>query len=178
MQNILLAFSLLAAAPAAPAPAAVPPVLAAPALAPLAFFEGRSRSAGTLRVMFRSPRTILVESHGVLAADGLLTLTQRIDEQHKPLRTRIFRLREVSPGRYAGSLSDASGPVTGELHGNRLRLGYRMAGGLRVDQRIRFTAAGRVARSRISIYRMGMLAGTLDETIGRIEAAEARRTAP
>ncbi len=175
MSTILLALSLAVADPSL---TAVPAAISAPPIAGLGFFEGRSRSAGTLRVMFRSPRIVRVESEGVVGADGGLTLTQRIDEQHRPPRTRTFRLRQVSPGRYAGSLSDASGPVTGEMHGNRLRLDYRMAGGLRVEQRITFAPAGRVARSRINIYRMGMLAGTLDERIGRIEPVAAAFTAP
>lgn len=168
MQNIVLALSLLAASPAAPA-VAHPATIAAPAVTPLTFFEGRSNSIGQMRVIFDAPRTVRAESNGILAADGALTLTQQIDEQGKPPRTRIFRLRQMAPGRYAGTLSDASGPVTGEGSGNRLRLRYRMAGGLRVDQRLTLSPDRRAIRSRINVYRMGMLVGSVRETISRRE---------
>lgn len=173
MIHPVLALGILAAGQPAPVAAAPAAAMLEAAPSPLAFFVGRSRSHGVLRVMFRPPRTVQVESDGVLAADGSLTLTQRIAEQHKPPRTRIFRLRQVSPGRYAGSLTDASGPVTGERRGDTLRLRYRMAGGLGVDQRITLAPGGRVAASRIGIYRMGMLAGTLVERIGQIDERRA-----
>lgn len=150
-----------------PAPAADAP---APSISPLLrFFEGRTSGEVVLRVMLSAPRSLHVESVGTLDASGTLSMTQRIDEPSKPSRTREARLIEIAPGRFAGTLSDATGPVTGTLTGDTLRLRYRIPGHLSVDQRITLAADGRSARNRSTIRRMNIVVGTITETITKLD---------
>ena len=135
----------------------------------LSFFEGRSRGDGVLRVIFRSPRNVHVETVGTLDAEGGLRLVQQIHEQRQPARSREGRLWQVTPGRLAGSLSDARGPVTGSVSGNRMRLRYRIADRLTVDQRVTLAPGGRTAHNRSTISRMGIVVATLDETITKLD---------
>jgi hypothetical protein len=163
-----MAFVLLGAACSPlPPPAAHAPVTSSSPF--LRFFAGRTRGEGELRVIFRAPRRLHVESVGTLDVHGTLNLIQRIEEGTKPSRTREGRLREVAPGRLSGSLSDASGPLTGIATGNGVSLRYRMTGGLRVDQRITLAADGRTARNRTTIRRLGLVVGTIDETISKVD---------
>jgi hypothetical protein len=71
----------------------------------------------------------------------------------------------VGPGRYTGTLSDADGPVTGLVTGNRLRLSFRMRGGMDVDQWLTLAPGGRWARNVLRVSKFGMTVATLDETI-------------
>jgi len=158
----LLLFFMCAPAPAADKPAqTVSPLLR--------FFEGRTRGDVRVRIILSTPRSLQVESVGTIDTDGTLILSQRIEEPSKPTRTREGRLSEVAPGRFAGTLSDATGPVTGGLEGDTLRLRYRIPGNLNIDQRITLAPDGRSARNRSTIRRMNLIVGTISETITKLD---------
>jgi hypothetical protein len=135
---------------------------------PIAFFTGRTQGTGRLRPILSPGRAIDVQGEGRVDRDGTLILRQTVEERGKDPRRREWRIREVAPGRYAGTLSDAAGPVAGELVEGRLRLRYRMKGGLNVVQRIEAAPDGRSARNRMTISRLGVPVARLDETIRRI----------
>ncbi|WP_420606306.1 DUF3833 family protein [Novosphingopyxis sp.] len=131
----------------------------------LAFFEGHGEGTGTLdKLVGKSERT-RVSSEGTRLADGSLRLVQHVTEGDKPERKRTWNIRETAPGRYAGTLTDAAGPVTGESEGNRLHLAYRMKGGLGVDQWLYLEPGGRVAQNRMKVSKLGVAVARLDETI-------------
>lgn len=142
-----------------------PPSPAAPAFEVSDFFTGRTEGEGVLNVMMSGSRAVRVSSVGRREPAGWVVLDQEIREEGKPARTRSWRLREVGPGRYTGTLSDADGPVTGLVTGNRLRLSFRMRGGMDVDQWLTLAPGGRWARNVLRVSKFGMTVATLDETI-------------
>ena len=75
----------------------------------------------------------------------------------------------VGPGRYRGTLTEASGPVTGEVVGNRLTLAFPMRGGLRVRQWLYLQPGGQVARNRLVVTKLGVPVASLDEVITRLD---------
>ena len=164
MHAFILAVPLIlfsSAAPSAPAEA--------PAFPLVRFFEGRTEGRGVLKVMLKAPVPIRVESVGRVEPDGTLVLVQKIEEGKKPARTRSWRMREVSPGRYVGPLTDAVGPAEAEAKGNRLRISYRMKGGLDVEQWLTLAPGGRSAHNVMKVGKFGLPFATLEETIRKVD---------
>jgi len=136
---------------------------------PRVFFDGRSRGEGRLKVVFRAARLVHVRSEGHREGPTLV-LEQRVAEEGERPRTRTWRIREVAPGRYAGTLSDAAGPVSGATQGNRLHLWFRMKGGLKADQWLTLAPDGCSAHNLMKVRKLGVVVATLDETIRRTDA--------
>lgn len=146
--------------------AAAPP---APPFPVLRFFEGRTEGQGTLKIALSAPKSIRVQSRGRTEPDGTLVLVQNVEEAGKPSRTRTWRIREQSPGRFSGTLSDASGPVTARANGNRLQISYRMKGGFDVSQTLTLQPGGRSARNLMTVRKFGLPVGKLEETIRKLD---------
>ncbi len=132
------------------------------------FFAGRLDGVGTLKIVLHAPTTTHVTSVGQVAADGVLLLDQHIEQQGKPARDRHWRIRPLGDGRYAGTLTDASGPVVGEAVGNRLHLSFPMKGGMRVDQWLTLSPDGQVAQNHLIVRKLGVTVATLEETIRKL----------
>jgi len=148
----------------------LPPVRAdAPALDALAFFAGESRGEGTLKIALRRPRSVAVASAGRWGKDGGLTLDQTVALAGQPATQRQWQLRRDGPGAVAGSLSDAAGPVTGRIEGNRLHLRFTMKGGLRADQWLALQPGGQVLHNVMIVRKWGLPLARLDEVITRVE---------
>lgn len=141
---------------------------ATPAFDPVAFFTGSTQGIGQLKKVFSSAHRTVSHGHGVMRADGVLVLDQRVEEQGEPLRVRQWQLRQTAPGHFSGSLSDASGPVSATVAGNRLAIHYTMRGGMRVDQLLTLAAGGQSASNVMKISKFGMTVATLTETIRRV----------
>lgn len=159
MRQVLLAPLALAAC--APSP---PPVSAGPAFDPITFFEGRTRGTGELSVVLSQPRSLTVEGVGRVRPDGALVLRQRVEEEGRPPRNRRWEIRRTGPGRYAGALSDATGPVRAEASGGRLRIRYPSADG-QVEQWLTLSPDGRSARNRLTVKRLGVVVARVEEVI-------------
>ena len=136
-----------------------------PAFDPLAFFTGPTHGDGKLDQILKETRTVTVDSVGKPEANGSLTLTQRVAMQGDSPRTRVWRLKQVAPGRYAGSLTDASGPVETVAVGRALRIRYPMKGGLQVEQWLVALPGGRALDNRLTVTKWGMRVATLRERI-------------
>lgn len=147
-----------------------PPVLAAaPArYDPAVFFSGRTQGIGQLKVIFRKAVPVRVEGTGHVE-DGVLVLSQVIHEDRKPARTRLWRIREISPGRYTGTSSDAKGPVTGDVTGNRLHLAFTANDGMTHEQTLTFAADGRSAHNVLKVRKVGLVVARLEETIRKLD---------
>ena len=158
----LVGMLALAACTAAAPPEASEP---GPAFDPVAFFTGPSHGDGQLDQIMKGVRTVTVDSVGKPEANGSLTLTQRIAMQGDPPRTRVWRLKQIAPGRYAGSLTDASGPVETVAIGRAIRIRYPMKGGLMVEQWLTALPGGRAIDNRLTVTKWGMRVATLRERI-------------
>jgi hypothetical protein len=173
----LLTPSLLTASLLLPACVSVPPIegaskgaeVAAPAFPVDRFFAGRTEGEGVLTVMMSGSRSVRVSSRGRTEADGAIALDQTIWEQGKPARSRSWWLRQVAPGRYAGTLSDAAGPITGEARGGRLHLRFKTRGGMKVDQWLTLAPDGRSARNVLRVRKLGLTVAALEETIRKLD---------
>ena len=102
--------SIFAAAALASSVAAV----AKPLTDPLIFFEGRTESSGSIKVLFQNPYLSHSVGQDRIATDGSLSLVQQVYEQGKPPAIRKWQIRKTAEGHYVGTMSDASGP--GESH--------------------------------------------------------------
>jgi hypothetical protein len=77
----------------------------------------------------------------------------------------VWKLKQVAPGRYAGSLTDASGPVETVAIGRAIRIRYPMKGGLRVEQWLTALPGGRAIDNRMTVTKWGLQVATLRERI-------------
>lgn len=136
---------------------------------PVAFFTGPTASEGTLSQIFSSTKTTRVTTFGVPQADGGMVLQQDVRIGDQPVRHRVWRLRETSPGRYAGTISDAATDVEGRLEGNTLTLTYTMENNLGVHQVITARPGGQVADNVMRIRRFGITVARLRETIRKVK---------
>lgn len=164
MRNLFIFVTVLAAAcvPAHPEPEAVVPQ---PAFSAQRFFDGHTEGRASLKIIMKAAHPVVVHGSGHLETDGTLVLDQSVADNGKPPTQRQWRIREVAPGRYAGTLSDAQGPVTGDVRGNMLHLQFRMKDGLDADQWLVLRPDGRSAANRMIVRKFGMVVATLDEVI-------------
>jgi hypothetical protein len=109
-------------------------------------------------------------SRGRLDKSGALLLDQIVEEEGKPARRRSWRLVRAGGNRIAGTISDAVGPVTGEIAGSVLHLKYRAReGNAAVEQWIALHPDGRTASNRMVFRKFGLKAATLDSTIRKLD---------
>ncbi|HVQ08490.1 MAG TPA: DUF3833 family protein [Allosphingosinicella sp.] len=144
-------------------------VQAPAALGPEHFFVGRTESAGTVHVMLSGRHAVRDRSRGRIERGNVLILDQVVEEQGKPARSRTWRLVRTNGNRITGTISDARGPVTGEVRGNLLHLRYRSAEGPNVEQWITLDAGRRTARNRMVFTRFGMTVATVESVIRRVD---------
>jgi hypothetical protein len=133
------------------------------------FFVGRTEGSGTVHVMLSGRHNVRVHSRGRIDRSGALVLDQIVEEEGKRPRNRTWRLVRAGRNRITGTITDARGPVTGEISGNVLHLRYRAAEGPSVEQRITIQPGGRTAVNRMTFRRFGLTVATVEETIRRVE---------
>ena len=139
----------------------------APVFDPVAFFSGHTEGRGSLVVAMRHRKPTLVEGHGIVTPDGNIDLDQDVRQGDGKRTHRTWHLRRIAPGRYAGTLSDARGPVTGVVQGNCFHLRFTMKGGLRAQQWLYLQPGGQTAHNWMIVTKFGMPVARLDETIMR-----------
>ena len=153
--------------------ATIPPEVTAPKPIPhfsaQAFFAGRTEGRGTLKIIFAKARQVAVHGRGRLSGDGTLILDQSVEEGEGPPKQREWRIKPMTIGLYAGTLSDARGPVRGDVHGNRLHLHFTMKGGLDADQWLSLSPDGRSADNVMLVRKFGVTVATLHETIRKVD---------
>jgi hypothetical protein len=139
-----------------------------PTFDPLRFFAGETRGTAQLKVILRKARPVTVRGTGRIDRDGILTLDQIVTEGDKPPRPRHWRLRQIAPGRYSGTLTDARGPVSGMVEGPTLRLAFTSTGGFRVRQTLTLQPDGRSLANRLEARRFGVRVAVLTERIVKL----------
>ena len=135
---------------------------------PLRFFEGRTETQGRVRVMFRREYESHSIGQGRIEPDGSLTLVQRVFDEGKPPHERRWRVRQVGPNRYSGTMTEAVGPVAIEKVGERYRFRFKMAGRLSVEQVLTPLPGGRSARTSTKVRKLGMVVATTDGIVRKL----------
>jgi len=135
---------------------------------PLRFFEGRTETQGTVKVMFHKPYATRSIGEGRIERDGSLTLVQQVEDAGKPPHERRWRVRELSPDRFSASMSEAVGPVTIDRTGDSYRFRFKLKGNLSAEQMLTPLPGGRAARNTLKVKRMGIVVATTDGTIRKV----------
>jgi len=133
------------------------------------FFVGRTEGTGTVHVIVSGRHAVRDTSRGRIDRGGALVLDQVLHEEGKPARRRTWRLARTSANRITGTISDARGPVTGDIDGNTLHLRYRLAEGPSVEQWITLQPGGRTAANRMTFRRFGIRVATVETVIRKVE---------
>ena len=149
--------------------AASPCPAAAVAENPLTFFQGHTESVGIVKIAMKKPFRSRAIGKGEIRPDGSLELIQRVEDEGELPRERRWRMHWVSPGHYAGTMSEARGPVTVEEVGGRYRFRFRMEGSVSVEQWLTPMPDGRSARSVVSIRKYGIKVGSSDGYIRKLD---------
>lgn len=165
--GVALLLTLVAAA--ADAPPGAEFAAATPAFLPERFFVGRTEGAGTLKVVLKGAQAVRVHGSGRIEGDTLV-LDQVVERPEEKPERRQWRIKKLVSGGYTGTLSDAKGPIQGDVSGNRLHLKYRLAkGNVDVEQWVYLQPGGRVAQNRLVLRRFGLHVGSMDEVIRRVD---------
>ena len=146
----------------------VAPAAAQGNVEPLRFFEGRTELLSQVKVMMKKPYRSQTVGRGQILPDGSLSLVQQVHDHGKPASQRRWLIREVSPGRYTGTMSDAVGPVQIQQVGGRFLFKFKMKGKLAVEQWITPLPGGKSARSNLTVRKLGMRVATAEGTIRKL----------
>ena len=133
------------------------------------FFEGRTESIGTVRLVTKKPFQSKAIGKGEIRPDGSLVLLQRVYDQGEQPRDRRWHMRKVGPGRFTGTMSEARGPVTVEEVDGKYRFRFRMDGSVSVEQWLIPSADGRSAHSKVSIRKYGIRVGGSNGVIRKLD---------
>jgi len=134
---------------------------------PVAFFTGPTRGQGELREMLARGKRTETVSFGRVDKNGWLVLNQRVMVEGDPVRQRQWRLKQVGPGKFNGTLSDARGPVEATVAGRLVRIRYKMKGNLKVEQVLTELPGGKSLENRATFFKWGMKVATLTERIDK-----------
>lgn len=164
-----LATGLFAAlVPASLVARTLPPPLPSPVFDPARFFAGHTEGTGRLTVILARHQPVHVDGRGRVDGAGVLTLDQTVTEGAKVPTTRRWTFTPAGPERYSGTLTDATGPVAGDVTGNRLHLHFHMKGGVIADQLIDLASDRQSAHNLMTFRKFGVVVARLDETIRRV----------
>ena len=137
----------------------------AAALNPLAFFTGPSHGVGTIKILFKNSQPLHVTSNGRPDGHGGIILDQTIHQGSDAPKVRSWNLRPTSATTLTGTLTDASGPVTGSMTSNALSLAYPMKGGLTATQTLILQPGGHVLVNHMIVRKFGFTVATIEERI-------------
>jgi hypothetical protein len=144
------------------------PAATAEVVDPLRFFAGRTETQGVVKVLFKKPYRSRSLGQGKIERDGSLTLVQRVEDDGKPPHERRWRVRQVGPRRYTGTMSEASGPVEIEQIGDRYRFRFSMKGHLAVEQWLTPMPGATAAHTTTKIRKFGVTVATTEGTVSKL----------
>lgn len=135
---------------------------------PFTFFEGVTESDGMLKVVMHKPVHTRCIGRGEVERDGSLSLVQRVEDEGKAPYMRRWLIRRAGPGRYVGTMSEATGPVTIDEIGDRFRFRLKMKGGLSVEQWLTPLPGARSATSSMTVRKFGITVASSQGTVRKI----------
>ena len=136
---------------------------------PLAFWEGRTETVSTIKVVMKKAMKTRSLGRGTIKPDGSLELVQRVEDEGKPPRERRWHIRKAGPRRYVGTMNEATGPVVIEEIGDRFRFRFRMKGNLSVEQWIMPHPGGKSGRNMLTIKKLGVTVARSEGTIRKLD---------
>ena len=142
-------------------------------LDPLHFFEGRTESVTTVKVLAQKPHISRSRGVGRIKADGTLELVQYVKEEGKTEFQRLWRIRQSAPGRYVGAMSQAKGPVTIEKVGDSYVFRFAMDGNLKAEQWLTPQGDFTSARMRLTVRKFGIRVAHSEGWIRRVQPGDA-----
>ena len=157
-----LAASAVLLAIAAPASAERPPFDIE------AFFTGRTHAENDIKIIFHAPHKLVVDTIGRREGDEFVQI-DTVREQGKPVRMRKWVTRQVGPGHYRGTLSDATGPVDITVGGDVATIRYTMKGGLSIFEQMRLQPDGRTLSNHVDAKKFGLKFATVDGMIRKLD---------
>lgn len=137
-------------------------------LDPLRFFEGRTESLSTIKVVLKKPFQSKSVGNGEIRSDGSLYLVQRVEDEGKPPHDRKWHIRRTGPKSFTGTMTEAKGPVIVEEIDGRYRFRFKMKGNLSVEQWVTPTDGGKAAKSKVTIRKLGVTVASSEGTIRRL----------
>ena len=133
-----------------------------------AFFTGRTHAENILKIAFHRAVPLRVDTVGKVEGKQFV-LVDTVHEGDKPARIRKWVTREVGPGHYRGTLSDATSPVDIVVSGDRAVVQYVMKGGLRVRQQMNLLADGKTIANHVVVKKFGMRFATVEGKIRKLD---------
>ena len=124
--------------------------------APLQFFNGKTEMVSTIKVIMKKPYRSRAIGTGRILTDGSLSLAQQVFDEGQPTKRRDWKIRQITSGHYAGTMTEAVGPVTVEEVDGKYRFNYKMKGNLAVEQWMTPLAGGDAAKSVVTVRKFGM----------------------
>jgi len=76
---------------------------------PLRFFEGRTEMQAVVKVIMKKPYRSRTLGTGRIMGDGSLALLQQVYDEGQAPEQRRWKVKQVGPGRYAGTMTEAVG---------------------------------------------------------------------
>ncbi|MFL6720516.1 MAG: DUF3833 family protein [Sphingomonas sp.] len=143
--------------------AAAPPPLDLPA-----FLTGRSHADNQLKIIFHGACPLIVDSVGRREGAAFVQV-DTVHECDKPVRTRVWRMHEISPSHYGGTLSDAAGPVDIAVSGNAATIRYKMKGGLDIVETMQLQRDGKTLSNHVVAKKFGLTFAHVDGTIRKLD---------
>lgn len=139
-----------------------------PEVDPLRFFQGRTETTGTVKVIFHKAYNTHSIGEGQIERDSSLLLVQRVQDDGKPVTIRVWRVRQTAPDRYTASMTEAIGPVTIDKVGEHYRFRFALKGDLTAEQTLTPLPGGRSALSVLKVKKMGITVATTDGVVRKL----------
>ncbi|MDQ6610882.1 MAG: DUF3833 domain-containing protein [Gemmatimonadota bacterium] len=139
-----------------------------PEMRPELFFAGPTSSSGVQENRSGGPtRRYHVNGVGQALPNGEFRLDQTITFEQDAPTTRAFIFRRLDAHHYVATLTDASGPVHGEVYGNLLHLRYPMKHPFhgRMEQWLYLQPDNRTVLNEATIRVFGIVVARLSERI-------------
>ncbi len=135
---------------------------------PLSFFEGRTETLSTIKMVMKKPFKSRSIGRGKLLGDRSLDLVQRVEDEGRPPHERRWKIRQVGPGKFVGTMSEAVGPVTIDETPKGYRFRFKIKDNMSVEQWLKPNPGGKSARSQVTVKRFGIAVFKSDGIVRKI----------